>query len=82
VCWEITTTDVVGIFAAHIHRGAVGVAGPIEVHLSAVDEGTASGCVAVDRELIKEIRQNPSGFYVNVHANPDFGAGAIRGQLG
>jgi hypothetical protein len=46
--------------------------------------GTAatSGCVEdVARGLIKEIRKNPSAFYVNVHSTPVFEAGAVRGQL-
>ena len=39
-----------------------------------------SGCRAVAAALIRDIRQGPEGFYVNVH-NPPFPAGAVRGQL-
>ena len=39
-----------------------------------------AGCVSVDRSLVKEIRQSPDEFYVNVHT-ADFPAGALRGQL-
>ncbi|HEX7705532.1 MAG TPA: CHRD domain-containing protein [Thermoanaerobaculia bacterium] len=65
---------------AHIHRGAVGTAGPVVVDLgvSSLASGSVSG---VAQSLINEIAGNPSGFYVNVH-NAEFPNGAIRGQLG
>ena len=67
--------------AAHIHRGAPGVSGPVVVPFEAPSDEFANGCVDnVDRALIQEINTSPSDFYVNVH-NPEFPAGAIRGQL-
>ena len=66
--------------AAHIHRGAAGVAGPVVIGLTAPSEGMSSGTATADKELIKEIRQNPELFYVNVH-NPTYLGGALRGQL-
>jgi hypothetical protein len=83
VCWDITVSGItLPATAAHIHVGEAGVAGGIVVTLSPPDEtGTASGCATdVDRSLIKDIRKNPSGYYVNVHTT-DYPAGAIRGQL-
>ena len=83
VCWTITASDItLPATAAHIHEGEAGVAGGIVVTLSPPDEtGTSSGCTTgVDRALIKDIRQNPSAYYVNVHTT-DYPAGAIRGQL-
>ena len=44
-------------------------------------DGNVMGCATADRALVKEILQNPAGFYVNVHTS-DFPAGAVRGQLG
>ena len=66
---------------AHIHRGAVGANGPIVVHFyEGVDNALNEGCVPVGEALVKEIRKNPAGFYVNVH-NSTAPAGAVRGQL-
>ena len=41
-----------------------------------------SDCLfGIDKGLIKDIRQHPDDYYVNVHSTPDFEAGAVRGQL-
>jgi hypothetical protein len=87
VCFDISWEDVDGVvFASHIHEAPVGVPGPIVVPLfegSFAGTGSLSDCVTgVDPALIKDIRQDPSAYYVNVHSLPDFGPGAIRGQLG
>jgi hypothetical protein len=87
VCFRISWADIDGtVFAAHIHVAPPGSPGPIVVPLfsgSFPGTGSTSGCVEnVDPELIKAIRQDPSAYYVNVHSNPNFPGGAIRGQLG
>ena len=86
VCFDLDWSNVDGtVVAAHIHVGAAGVAGPIVVPLfSGTFAGTdeATGCVDVDADLVKAIRQSPSSYYVNVHSVPSFPAGAVRGQLG
>jgi len=67
--------------ASHIHRGGIGVAGPVVVTLTPnYPNNFASGTATASAELIDEIRRNPSGFYVNVHTG-DFPNGAIRAQL-
>jgi 5'-nucleotidase len=83
VCWDISAADItLPASAAHIHRGAVGVAGGIVVTLSPPGaSGNATGCVGgVNRALVQEIVDFPERFYVNVHTS-DYPAGAIRGQL-
>ena len=80
VCFEIEVTAIGTPLAAHIHDAAVGFPGPVVVNFDVANNGL-SGCVdGVDQDLIKDIRQNPADFYVNVH-NGDFPGGAVRGQL-
>jgi CHRD domain len=81
VCYEIN--DVRGIdpaTAAHIHRGATGVAGPPVVTILPPTDGESQGCVQVPSGIANEIKANPSNFYINVHNGP-YPEGAIRGQL-
>jgi hypothetical protein len=80
VCFELTAANIVPATAAHIHVAPVGVPGPIVVPLTPPTNGSSTGCVSADRELVNQILQNPSEYYVNVH-NAPFPAGAIRGQL-
>jgi predicted NBD/HSP70 family sugar kinase len=89
VCFTITLSGLGGspVVAGHIHQGAAGVAGGVFLplpndSLAALDRGApAKGCIQnVDVAKIKAIRQNPAGFYVNVHT-AQFPAGAARGQL-
>lgn len=82
ICYTLTVADIMlPATGAHIHKGTSDVAGPVEVALTAPDaSGESSGCVSVDAEEIKEIRQHPEEYYVNVHTS-DYPAGAVRGQL-
>lgn len=82
VCFELNVSGItLPAAAAHIHVGSSTTTGPVVVGLAAPDaNGNASGCVSADPALIKAIRQNPEGYYVNVH-NSDFPGGALRGQL-
>ena len=80
ICYELTVSDIEPATAAHIHIAPVGEPGPVVVPLAAPTSGSSSGCVDVDRALIKAIIQNPEAYYVNVH-NAPFPGGAVRGQL-
>ena len=79
ICFDITVNNVDTIAASHIHAAPAGTAGPVVVNFNVGANGL-SGCVIVDADLIKAIRQNPENYYVNVH-NPAFPSGALRGQL-
>jgi hypothetical protein len=70
--------------AAHIHKGAKGVNGPIVIDLKPSFKGTSprvsKKCVTAKASVVSAIRKNPSGYYANVHTTKNPG-GAARGQL-
>jgi hypothetical protein len=85
VCWEFTVANIDPPHAGHIHRGPAGRNGPIVVNFFTNAVGTPgplSGCTTapLTKELLKDIMQNPTDFYLNLHNTP-FPGGAIRGQL-
>lgn len=80
LCYEIKVSKIAPATAAHIHAGAAGAAGPVVVGLAAPTNGKSKGCLAIDPALGRAIAENPTAYYVNVH-NPEYPAGALRGQL-
>ncbi len=81
LCVAMQVSKIDPAAAAHIHEAPKGASGPVVVTLPTPNaQGFASGCITVDKELLKEIKKNPSDYYVNVH-NALYPAGAVRGQL-
>ena len=86
ICWDLDVSGIADPTRAHIHAAPAGSNGPIAVFffdLVIPDPIPVAfdGCVdGVDKDLIKDIRQNPENYYINVH-NAEYPAGAIRGQL-
>lgn len=81
VCFELTVSNIATATAAHLHIGAAGKAGGVVLTLAPPPaEGSSKGCISTTAELIKNIRQSPENYYVNVH-NSEFPDGAVRGQL-
>ena len=80
LCYVLSVKRIETAAAAHIHRGARGVAGPVKVELAAPAPRASAACVDLAAGLATALRNNPARFYVNVH-NPTFPAGAVRGQL-
>lgn len=73
--------------AAHIHKGAVGTNGPVEVNLAWPQNGQAADCLTENEAgkglsdgEVASILANPQDYYVNVH-NAEYPSGALRGQL-
>jgi hypothetical protein len=82
-CYELVASDIT-IVAGHIHEAAAGSNGAVVVDLNpigqALDE-TSSGCtLEVGKGILRRIKTNPEGFYVNLHTADNPG-GEIRGQL-
>jgi hypothetical protein len=80
ICLQIEVQNIAPTTLQHIHRGAAGTNGPVVVDFTPLLSQGGDGCVSADPALIKEIRQNPDGFYFNVHTG-EFPGGAVRGQL-
>ena len=77
--WTLTFRRLSGAaVAAHLHRGAPGVAGPVVVALCGPCRNGQNGRKVVDEDVVSGF---PSGrYYVNVHTAKN-SAGEIRGQL-
>ncbi len=86
VCWEFTNVaNIIAPNRGHIHKAPAGTNGAIVVDFFNVDPtaaGPLTGCTTapLGKDLLKDIIQNPSAYYLNLH-NSAFPAGAIRGQL-
>lgn len=83
ISFNISFEGIQNPVAGHIHKGTKNVAGPIKVLLFEDQAGVTSpisDTVKAKKKLIKKIKNNPNGWYVNLHT-PDFPDGAIRGQL-
>jgi hypothetical protein len=77
LCHTLTVSGLTNVTAAHIHLGSTGA---IVVPLTTPTTGTSSGCATVDRALLRQIVQNPSAYYVNVHTQT-FPNGHVQGSL-
>ena len=81
VCYDLSVEKIGTAAAAHIHKGGPAEAGPPVVMLKAPGaDGKIKDCATADEAVVKDILQNPGGYYVNVHT-AEFKPGAIRGQL-
>jgi hypothetical protein len=94
ICYGFTLDNTDTPTIVHIHRGAANENGAPVIEFANVpknaagqpsgDPGTSSGCktVSTPAELaaLKQIRNNPRGFYVNMHTQA-YPKGAVRGQL-
>ena len=77
--WTLTFRRLSGqAVAAHIHKGAAGVAGAVVVPLCGPCRNGQNARTAIDHDLAEALEQG--GYYINVHTAKNAG-GEIRGQL-
>lgn len=77
--WTLTFRRLSGkAMAAHIHKGAAGVAGPVVVPLCGPCRNGQNGRQAISEDLAAALERG--GYYVNVHTAKNAG-GEVRGQL-
>jgi len=85
VCWDLEYETSQQVTRAHIHKGAMGVAGPIVFGFfnpptsPVINEGCRSG-TPTELPFISDIANHPGDYYVNIHTVTHPG-GATRGQL-
>jgi hypothetical protein len=94
LCYSLTVEGIQLVpvgegIAAHIHEGGRDENGPVVAVLAGPEDCTAADCLTEGEEgkfptgeagIVQRILNNPTDFYINVH-NPQFPAGAVRGQL-
>jgi hypothetical protein len=82
---SISVTGVTGPpTLAHIHKGAFGVAGPVQVDFNGAanfNNGKLNQTFTITKALGDDLVAEPFAYYVNVHT-AQFPGGEIRGQLG
>lgn len=80
-CYTVTTKNLPGINAAHIHTGAMGMDGGVAVSLLPANFNKKKAtCVTGSPAVLGMMATAPAGYYFNVHTAkyPD---SAVRGQL-
>ena len=80
VCYTVSTTDLVGVVAGHIHTGAKGVDGGVAVALDPAKFNHGRTCISVSAAVVTAIAMNPANYYFNLHSKT-YSGGVVRGQL-
>jgi CHRD domain-containing protein len=87
ISWSFIYSNLGPVSDMHIHGpgGSAGSAAGVFVGLGAATTGGAGTLInstTTTPANVAAIFANPTDFYVNIHTNPGFPAGAVRGQLG
>jgi hypothetical protein len=88
LCLTLQYANVDGTLSGlHIHLAAPDSPGPIVVPFATPTQqvnGVFTQCVTnteSQEALFDNIAANPSQYYINLHSTPNYGPGALRGQL-
>ncbi len=87
ISWSFSYANLDPVSDMHIHGpgGSAGSAAGVFVGLGVATTGgpgTLVSSTTTTPANVSAIFGNPTDFYVNIHTNPGFPAGAVRGQLG
>jgi hypothetical protein len=84
LCFSLNWKNLATLQMGHIHFGAAGANGPVQIGLfdSALPSSlnAVAGCVTADAAATTDLLARPSRYYVNLHTG-EFPSGAVRGQL-
>ncbi|MDP8988179.1 MAG: CHRD domain-containing protein, partial [Actinomycetota bacterium] len=79
LCVALTTSGIAPATSVHLHRASAPSADPVVTFPAPAGDGRRE-CVPVDGEVLRRVRTDPGGHYVEVH-NDEFPDGAVRGFL-
>ncbi len=79
ICFAVVTNGVEAPYPAHIHRGALGVKGPIAVDFTPQTDAGQT-CMTVPAKNVQEILSSPDGYYAEMHDAIDKTL-TVRGQI-
>jgi hypothetical protein len=72
--------------AVHIHEGAFGENGPVELAFPGAQDGPGGTvvlertCAEADAAIVGDLEAEPDRYYLNVHTD-EWTGGVVRGQL-
>lgn len=79
LCVTLTTSGIGPVTNVHLHRASPSSTRPIVATTAPAADGSPD-CLAVGKDVLRRIRRDPAGHYLEVH-NPEFPDGALRGRL-
>lgn len=79
ICFGVETTGIEPPYPAHIHRGELGVKGPVAVDFTPQSD-VGLKCINVPPKNVQEILANPEGYYAEMHDATNKTL-TIRGQI-
>ena len=79
MCVALTTSGIAPVTSVHLHEVSPTAPDPV-VATPPPDSSGSPSCVPLDPHVLRTVRKNPNGYYLEVH-NAEFPDGALRGYL-